>query len=1399
MKRKILSAISLIAVFTLLLPLFASCNVTYYYDREAWSYKGAIDMTTGEKLENAIYEGTKSYEGLLGNGVTSYTPTVLYKDEFYGKINLSALFHDQSESYLKGKTSSESVTLKFRTAKGNADSVSLVTRSYKGKENTEVRMTVSHSDNYFDYYTATLSPSSERRFYLFKITSGQDVIYYTASLTEKSLPNLSQNNWFILTPDFSTPEWSHGTVWYSIFPDSFFNGDTLNDAGAGSYYGAISRPWGTARTGYEYPMKSSVTGKDYYGGDLTGIYAKIGYLKETLGVESIYTNPIFESTFNVGYGPDDYLTVSRYYGTNNELAELISVLHDNGMKFITDGVWLYSGRNSKEYNANGFWPEKGAFQSAEVSYKDFYYALKNKDWPNVQTVYNENVFKINFDTDFTKDYIFRKQNSALLYFLNAPYNMDGWRLDVPAYNKNSTNGFEIEEQFRAYMNSVNPETILIGETTVLPEERYGTALDSVWNYGDFAEHIYLYFDAPRNHPGDESSGYKTTVSYNADELLKKVATSVNKVPFDVAKSGYNLISSHDVARVLTNLNGNESKAILAAVMQFTMVGSPVIYYGDEIGMEGHSASFGNMQSFNWNEKSWNYNILNSYKSLLNLRKDFSGVLSNGGFMPLLASSEPDVLSYARFNENEAVITAINNGKAAETIEIPVYKLGLYNDGDILWNYETGEGYRVENGIITVSVAKESSAIIVKSEKRSGYFGGFISADIGTVPVLGTTVLTDKAVILSGSGYLESVNDNFRLYGKNVFGAVSVSADLSASVNGAGVMIRESESIYAPFVSLTVKDGKAIMEVREREGGDVIEVASLEISSETVCLKITRDQFNKFTAFVSDTEVGSRSVAMKEGVVAGIFAAGGETTVTAEFSSLSVTEDTTPIYDKFESSVPAAIYTKIAKKYSVSGGKLTLFTEGKTARMLSAFSSEDFSVTVGLSETDGEAGLTVYQDEQNVISLVKNGSKLYLKSKLSGLLITEAEAEISNGKVYLHLQRAGTYISAYYSTDGESYKRLGDLINANFSEIYGGMTAIGGTEAVFEEFTAGDMINGKNALITNKDSSKTEIQFTNAVSHTISYGEGAWKYTDAGFVQTDKGIYASCDYIGSNVAPRHIFDATVELLGGKGSAGISFGKRNITDKATESGFYLAIFADGRVVLYSDGTEIASASEKINPKSQNRIRIIADEQTGISVYLNDNPEAAITAKITLKKLLGSLSLITDKSSAAFRNVTKRSYLSGFESYSTLGYTAEMSGTVKNNITDYGLLLGHSGRVFDDFTVKANFSITNLKENGYAGVLVRAKTGEYPELSGALIYFKKGAVGVSYKGITVEEVAYDISSGKRLKPEITVKGKEIAVIIDGNEILRATVSDVASSGAVEFITTYSTCSVYDFKINP
>ncbi|MBQ2946022.1 MAG: alpha amylase N-terminal ig-like domain-containing protein [Clostridia bacterium] len=1398
MKKRLMLILALLMIISTAL-FTASCATSYGYKYGGWNYEGAIDMTNGEKLTDKKYENTKEYAMLQNPYMTDYAPTVSYRDEYIGSVKVSALFHDQSEVFLKGgKTSHDEVTVIFRTAKGNVSDVTLLLRGYTDKSHTEHKMSVSSSDSYFDYYSVTLPASSLKRYYSFKITANGEMLYYTAALASKELPSVPASNWFILTPDFNTPEWSQGTVWYSIFPDSFFNGDTLNDAGDGSYTGAISRIWGTSRTGYLYPTVSAITGKDYYGGDLSGIFAKIGYLKDTLGVESIYTNPIFEATFNVGYGPDDFLTVSRYYGTNAELAELISVLHDNGMKFITDGVWLYSGQNSKEYNKNGYWPEKGAFQGSDTAFKDFYFLPKNKQWPNVQTVYNENVFKINFETDFTKDYIGRSKNSALLYFLGAPYNMDGWRLDVPAYNKSSSNGFEVEEMFRSHMDLVNPDAVLIGETTVLPEERHGTALDSVWNYGDFAEHIYLYFDAPRNHPGDESVNYKTTVSYDGSEMLKKVATSVNKVPFAVSKSGYNLISSHDVARVLTNLENDEDRAILAAVMQFTMVGSPVIYYGDEIGMTGHSASFGNMQSFDWNEKNWNYKIFNSYKSLLNLRKDFDNVLSHGGFMPLTAVSEPDVLSYARFTDDEAVITAINNGSKRENIEIPVYKLGLYNDGDILQNYQTGERYCVKNGVITVSVGSAQSAIIVKSEKRGGSIGKYISADIGSVPVLGSAVFGEDNVTLTGSGYLENVNDSFRLLAEKIFGAAEIS--VSTSANGAGVMIRESESIYSPFVSLSIENGKAVMKTREAEGGNVTEIASSAVTSEKAVLKLERSAENLFTAYLFDgngmQKVGEISVAMKEGALAGIFVAGGNECVTAEFTDFTVKEIATPVYDKFEGTVPAAIYARLPKSCSVSKGALTLFTEGKTARMLSAFSSNDFSVTVKLKETDGKAGLTVYQDEKNNISVLFENGKLTLNSTLSGFSVTEAQVDLTDSEIYLHLQKAGLYLSAYYSTDNENYKQLGGFINANFSELYGGMIAIGGSKAVFESFTAGDMINGKNALITNKDNTDISFDYASNSGHKISYGEGAWQYTDAGFAQTSQKGYSNCDYISYPAGDRHIFDVTLNITGGTGGAGISFGKKEITQKATESGYYLEIKANGDISLYRDGEKIASASEKVKADDKNRVRIIADKQTGIAVYINDNKNAVITAEISEKKLYGSLSLITDNASAEFRNVSQRSYLCGFESYSMLGFYSE-NGTVKTNITDYGLICGPSGRVFDDVTIKASFSIMSIKENGYVGLLLRAKTGEYPENSGALVYFKEGKVGISFLGETVAEREYDVGAGKRLKPEISVIGSEITVKLDGNTVISATVEAMMSSGAAEFIATYATASLYDFEI--
>ncbi|MBQ3823944.1 MAG: alpha amylase N-terminal ig-like domain-containing protein, partial [Clostridia bacterium] len=948
-------------------------------------------MSTGKLKENYdVPNGGKSASGIY----TDYAPDLLYTDAYIDGVNASAVFHDQSEVYLSGgKTAAEAVTLYLRTAKGDISSASVVIKGYGAKfsETSEVQMTLSRSDDRFDYYSAALTASAENRYYAFSLEKDGKTLYYTTYGLTASDPGNTAYNYFILTPGFETPAWSQGTVYYSIFPDSFFNGDALNDAGKSSYSGATARPWGTARTGYLYPNVARATGLDYYGGDLAGIYSKIGYLKNTLGVETVYTNPIFDATFNVGYGPDDFLTVSKYYGTNRELSALISALHENGMRFITDGVWLYSTANSKQYNKSGYWPESGAYQSENTPFKDFYVLEKNKTWPNVKTVYSESVFKINFESDYTKNIIFRNKDSALLYFLAAPYNMDGWRLDVPAYNASSTNGYEIMSGFREYMKKVNPESVLIGETTVLPEERQGTALDSVWNYEDFAGPVYGFFGAPRNKPGDESTGNPVYKSFTASELLTKLYQSAAKVPYVVAKSEFNLLASHDTARVLTNL-GSVEKAEIAAAVQFTYIGSPSLYYGDEIGLEGHSACFGDMGSFPWDESKWNYELLGTYRTLIKLRSDHENVMRHGGFMPLTSDDASSVFAYARYNADDAVILAVNGGSERKTVEIPVYKLGLDEPVYNLYNYVTGEIYPVKDGKINVRLGGESFAAIVKDKSRGEYDGKYLSLDIGTPDSTGGALKDGEKITLCSAGTLFDGVDNFRIFGEKAFGAFTVSADVF--YENSGVMIRESDSPSSPFVAVIFKDKKkAVLCVREYEGGSVKEVvstefpiqddsfASYEAGSFYVTFIIERGADNSFTAYIIDEngkrEIGKTCVALKNGVYAGVFGAltGKKPNgpLPLVFKNFSVAPSATPLCDDFKSPVPAAVYAVLPDVLARTVGEngLELHPVSGLVRQMAALPEGDVSVTVLTAKSEADAGAVLYQDERNYVKLTRS--------------------------------------------------------------------------------------------------------------------------------------------------------------------------------------------------------------------------------------------------------------------------------------------------------------------------------------------------------------------------------------------------------------------------------------------
>src|SRR6185312_12017748 len=120
---------------------------------------------------------------------------------------------------------------------------------------------------------------------------------------------------------FTTPSWLQGAVVYSIFPDRFRNGSPANDycraggvSGCPTFYGSVpAQLHQTWNEPMEDPQKTGVYNRDFFGGDLQGIQEKLGYLK-SLGVDAIWTTPIFDARSNHRYDTADYLHVDPALG-----------------------------------------------------------------------------------------------------------------------------------------------------------------------------------------------------------------------------------------------------------------------------------------------------------------------------------------------------------------------------------------------------------------------------------------------------------------------------------------------------------------------------------------------------------------------------------------------------------------------------------------------------------------------------------------------------------------------------------------------------------------------------------------------------------------------------------------------------------------------------------------------------------------------------------------------------------------------------------------------------------------------------------------------------------------------------------------------------------------------------
>lgn len=527
-------------------------------------------------------------------------------------MNLHAMYHSPQSEYAYPVATNRAV-IRFRAAAGDLAKVELVFGfKYAFGNKTSTVMNKRFSDSLYDYYENEIDTDRGRVTYYFVATdrTGKKMFYTEVGAIEPrdtkvmffpqfQLPFVSECD--IL----NVPEKFRNAVIYQIFPDRFYTDSPKLD-------------W-----------NKKPTYRDFFGGDLNGITKKLDYIK-SLGVNTIYMTPIHPSSTNHHYDVEDYYRVSPDFGGEAALKTLVEAAHAKGLKIMLDGVFNHCSKNNpmfKDVVKNG----------RKSEYYDWF--LIDGDKPvierknggercNYQTFASNIAYmpKLNGDNSKVRAFV----ADVMTYWIKN-YGVDAWRLDVA-----DDVSYTLWREARQAVKSADKDAILIGEDwTDANAFLGGDMFDGVMNYG--------FLRAVR-----DCFAQKTISAAQAADWLIR---NYNRTNSQAAQMMMNLIGCHDTPRFFTLCNGNLFDHTAALCTMFFYDGMPMVYYGDEIPLEGGQDP-DCRRGFDWTRTGGKTAEL--IKTLADMRA------GEPAHTKMYISGEQGVLEMKRVSENKVNSLVINN-------------------------------------------------------------------------------------------------------------------------------------------------------------------------------------------------------------------------------------------------------------------------------------------------------------------------------------------------------------------------------------------------------------------------------------------------------------------------------------------------------------------------------------------------------------------------------------------------------------------------------------------------------------------------------------------------------------------------------------------------------------------
>lgn len=482
-------------------------------------------------------------------------------------------------------------------------------------------------------------------------------------------------------------DWDESVIYFMV-TDRFFDGNESNNTASGA------KTYGKDNAGL------------YHGGDFAGITQKIDYL-EDLGINTIWITPIVENIPGVtvtdtgkedvpynaayhGYWASDFTKLNPTLGTKEEFQTLIDQAHNRGIRIMVDIVVNHAGYDTD-------FPDMIRSGDDIVSGSDQKDSLSNlPDFKTEDPAVSAQLVK--WQTQWVKD-----------------FGIDYFRVDTVKHVENDT-----WAELKNALTEVDSDFKMIGEYAGGGYASNGNTLGT----GEMDSDLDFDFN-------DQATNFVKGNISSVENFLASRNSALN----NTYMTGQ-FLGSHDEDGFKQKLLDGGMKedaataaSMVAASLQITAKGQPVIYYGEEIGLTGlnNYPYQTNRYDFDWTMVNSDNKTYQHYKKMLSIRNAYTDVFARGDRKTILASDENGYDIVSRSYKGTKLYVGLNIKDVAQTVEIPVSE----NNGTVLKDLYSGKTYTVSNGKVKVIIpeATDGGTVVLKnnSSTNGGSTGGSSSS------------------------------------------------------------------------------------------------------------------------------------------------------------------------------------------------------------------------------------------------------------------------------------------------------------------------------------------------------------------------------------------------------------------------------------------------------------------------------------------------------------------------------------------------------------------------------------------------------------------------------------------------------------------------------------------------